>query len=150
MNLPDVMRRALEDHDVVTCQRLWRQIAPRMPQPKNEADACMIMHHACTQANNVRFRSRAYSHRWLIDNGYPSGLPDYLRPRAERMYPKIVDAIGIACGVSSSAMKPLVPIIQGAMENVVLEHYADGIKDPDIIKPRMLEARRNAIKKLIG
>jgi hypothetical protein len=149
MNLREVMRRAVEDHDVVTCMKLWAQVAPNMPQPKDEDQACIIMHMACTQLD-VRFRSRAWSHRWLQERGHPSGLPDHLRPKAERMYPIIVDAIGIACGVTSSLLRPIEPIIRSAMEHVVLEHYADGIKDPDIIKPRMLEARKTAIKKLIG
>jgi len=150
MSLQDAMRRALENHDVEACRQLWIAIAPHLPQPQNETDAYITMHHACTRTESIRFRSRAYSHRWLIDNGYPSGLPDELKPKAERLYPKIVDAVGIACGVSSSFMKPIVPIIRGAMENVVLDHYADGINDPKIIKPRMMDARRQAIKKLLG
>jgi hypothetical protein len=150
MNPHEVMRRALEEHDVITCCKLWQIIAPRMPQPKNDAESYFIMHHACTQADNVSLRSRAYSHRWLLDHGYPSGLPDELKPNAERMYPKIADAIGIACGSASEAMRPVVNIVRSAMENVVLEHYADGVRDPKIIKPRMLEARKDMIKKLIG
>jgi len=150
MGLHDVMRRALEDHDAVTCRRLWKYVAPNMPQPQSDLEAEITMHHACTQANNIRFKSRAYSHHWLKDHGYPSGLPDYLRPRAERMYPKVVDAVGIAVSSMSEAMEPVIPIIRGAMENVVLEHYADGVKNPEILKPRMLEARDQAIKKLFG
>jgi hypothetical protein len=150
MNGREIMRRALEEHDLITCCKLWEQVAPNMPQPKSEHEARVIMHHACTQTATVALRSRAYSHRWLIDNGYPSGLPDNLKRPAERMFPKIVDVVGIACGSASEAMRPLVPHVRGAMEEVVLDHYADGIKDPKIIKPRMLEARRKAIKKLIG
>jgi hypothetical protein len=150
MNLHEVMRRALEEHDILTCCKLWEQVAPHLPQPKNELEARITMHHACTQAHNVNLRSRAYSHRWLLDHGYPSGLPDELKPKAERMFPHIVDAIGIACGSASSAMKPVVEHVQRAMENVVLEHYADGVHDPKIIKPRMLEARKSTIKKLLG
>jgi hypothetical protein len=145
-----IMRRALEEHDILTCCKLWEQVAPNLPQPKNELEARMIMHHACTQAHNVSLRSRAYSHRWLLDHGYPSGLPDELKPKAERIYPKIVDAVGIACGGSSELGRAIAPIIQSAMERVVLEHYSDSVKDPKIIKPRMLEARKNVIKKLLG
>ena len=150
MNGPEVMRRALEEHDLVTCCRLWERVAPNMPQPETEHDARVIMHHACTVAGNVAARSRFYSHRWLVDNGYPSGLPDDLRPRAERMFPRFVDAVGIACGSTSDAMRPLVPYVRRAMEDVVHDHYADGVKDPRVIKPRMMEARRNTIKKLLG
>lgn len=150
MNGQEIMRRALESHDLMTCCKLWETVAPGMPQPKDEHQARVMMHHACTQVPNISMRSRAYSHRWLLDHGYPSGLPDDLRPKAEQMFPKVVEAIGIACGSTSEALKPLVPIIRDAMEAVVLEHYANGIKDPKIIKPRMLEARRLAVKKLLG
>jgi len=146
----EIMRRALEAHDVVTCCRLWAQVAPYLPQPKDELEARITMHYACTVANNIAPRSRYYSHRWLLDHGKPSGLPDELKPKAERMFPKIVDAIGIACGVGSAELKPLEAIMRGAMEIVVLEHYAEGIRDPAIIKPRMLEAKKNAIRKLFG
>jgi hypothetical protein len=150
MNLPEVMRRALEEHDVVTCAKVWEHVWPNMPQPQDADHARIIMHLACTRADNVHIRSRVYSHRWLLDHGCPSLLPDELKPKAERMYPKIVEAIGIACGSTSEHMKPVLGVVREAMENVVLEHYADGVRDPKIIKPRMLEARKNAIKKLFG
>ena len=150
MSLHEVMQRALEDHDTVMCRRLWKHVAPNMPQPQSELEAEIIMHRACTQANNVKFESRAYSHRWLIDHGYPSGLPNYLCPRAERIYPKIVDAVGIAVSSMSDAMLPITLIIRKAMEDVVLEHYADNNKDPNLIRKRMLEARDSTVKKLVG
>jgi len=150
MNPHEVMRRALEDHDLITCCKLWETVAPKMPQPKTEHEARIIMHHACTQTPNVNLRSRAYSHRWLLDNGYPSGLPDGLKPKAERMFPKVEDAVGIACGSTSELGRAIIPHVRGAMEHVVLDHYADGVKDPKVIKPRMLEARKQTIKKLLG
>lgn len=149
-NLSHVMRRALEEHDAETAWKLWAQEFPHLPQPKSMTEASIVMHHACTQSRTATLNARSYSHRWLLDHGYPSGLPDKLKPKAERMYPKIVDAIGIAAGAVSEAMKPAIPIIRGAMEEVVLDHYASGIRDPLIIKPRMLEARKDAVKKLLG
>jgi hypothetical protein len=146
----DAMRRCLEECDVATARKLWAHVAPGMPQPRDDKEALIIIHHARTQSEVVTFPKRAYSHRWLTDNGLPSGLPDHLKPKAERMYPRIVDAVGIAVGATSEAHKPLVKLVRGAMENVVLDHYADGIKDPAIIKPRMLEARSAVIKKLLG
>lgn len=149
-NMHEVMRRALEDHDVSTARRLWAVVMPKMPQPRSEHEATVILHIACTQTPTVKFKSRAYSHQWLLERGLPSSLPDNLRPKAQRMYPVIADVIGIACGNVSEAMKPVVPIVRGAMEDVVMDHYADGVKDPTIIKPRMLDARKKAIKKLFG
>jgi len=147
MGLHDVMRRALEDHDVVTCRRLWQHVAPNMPQPKSDEEAEITMHHACTQASNVRFKSRAYSHYWLQERCYPSGLPDYLKPRAERIYPKIVDGVGLAVLTSIPEIEK---VVLGAMENVVLEHYADNNKDVPLIRKRLVEAKDKAIKKLVG
>jgi len=150
VNGPEIMRRALEEHDVLTCCKLWEAVAPGMPHQKDPETACARMHIACTMADNVALRSRAYSHRWLLDHGLPSRLPDELKPKAERMFPKIADAIGIACGGTSELGRAIAPLVQGAMESVVLEHYADGVKDPRIIKPRMLEARKTTVKKLLG
>jgi hypothetical protein len=148
--LHGVMRRALEDHDLLTCCKVWETVAPGMPQPQDGDKARVIMHMACTAAANVSLKSRAYSHRWLLDHGYPSQLPDELKPKAERMYPQIVDAVGIACGGTSELGRAIAPFVQRAMEDVVREHYADGVKDPKIFKPRMLEARKDAVKKLVG
>src|SRR5678816_2989181 len=112
MKYSPVMLRALDEHDFKTARRLWAQINPNLPQPKNDHEAQIITHHACTQCPGCQFKSRAYSHAWLLERGLPSGLPDKLRPKAQRLYPVIADAIGIACGSTSSLMKPLVPIVQ--------------------------------------
>lgn len=142
--------RCLVTCDVVGIRRLWKHVAPHLPQPGSDRDALVAIHHARTQAKSISLRLRAYSHRWLLDNGYPSGLPDELKPRAERMYPKVVEGVGIAVKAGSALMQPIAPIIRGAMEDVVREAYADGKTDPVFVKGRMLEARKVALKKLMG
>jgi hypothetical protein len=110
----------------------------------------IAMHHARTQANSIPLKKRAYSHRWLLDHGFPSGLPDKLKPRAERIYPKIVSAVGIAVktnGVFAAAG----PLIQEAMEDAVKEAVADGrLEDAEYVKQRIQEARQGAVQKLLG
>jgi hypothetical protein len=75
----------------------------------------------------------------------PSGLPDELLPRAERMFPRFIDGVGISVNAPEHR-RDLAGAIREAMEIVVEDHYADGVRDPTIIKPRMMEARRRIHK----
>jgi hypothetical protein len=140
------MRRCLIDFDIAAARRLWAHVAPHLPQGVNDADTIIVLHLSRTRANSVPLRYRAYSHRWLLDNGYPSGLPDWLKPKAERMYPRIVDAVGIAVKAGSPERIPLARAVQRAMSDVVEDHYADGVRDPLVIKPRMMEARAKTLR----
>lgn len=140
------LRSSLIELDLVRLRRLWAHVSPHLPQPQSDREALISAHMARTQASSVPLRFRAWSHRWLLDNGYPSGLPDWLKPKAERMYPKIADAVGIAVSVPSSRLE-LGQAIRGAMEDVVENHYADGVRDPVVIKPRMMEARERVKKR---
>jgi hypothetical protein len=78
--------RCLRDGDVTAIRRLYREIAPHLPQPSSDVEAWASLHHARTQVEALPLKLRAYSHRWLLDQGLPSGLPDALKPLAERMY----------------------------------------------------------------
>src|SRR4030095_5489628 len=131
------MRRCLETCDVPGIRTLWQSLAPHLPQPTDDAQVVATIHYARTLARSIRMRERAYSHRWLVDAGYPSGLPDHLRPRAERLYPRIVEGVGVA--VQTRA--PLALAIRDAVSNAVLECYADGKTEPTVVRARMHEAR---------
>ena len=101
---------------------------------------------ARTASVALPLKLRAYSHRWLLDHNYPSQLPDELKPRAERLYPQHIVAVGISVNSKYALVKDA---IQGAMQNAVVEAYADGNeKQPDIVKKRMLEARQKERKGL--
>jgi hypothetical protein len=145
------MRRCLEEVDVEGVRALWRQVAPQLPQSVTDHDALIAIHHARTQSDWLRITDRFYSHRWLLDHGMLSGLPDHLRPSAERMYPRVVSAVGISINMRSELLKPVVPLIRSAVENAVNEAYADG-KGDDIphLKRRMAEARKIVTRKLLG
>lgn len=110
----------------------------------------MRMHHARTQAESIGIRKRAYSHRWLVERALPSGLPDHLRPRAERMYPVVVEGVLVACHTFSNALKPAVREIQDSMSAAVADAYAEGRREPEFVKARMHEARARAHRALFG
>ena len=139
-------RRCLNDCDVAALRRLWSHCFPHLPQPRTDLQALIILHRARTEANSSPLRLRAYSHRWLEDNGHQSGLPDHLKPAAERIYPKIVDAVGISVRSLSSRLAAEAKAIQGVMSDAVAEAYADGRKEPEFVKKRMMEARERFLK----
>lgn len=144
-------RDCLERLDVSLIRKLWRHVRPDLPQPKTDEAALVALHHARTQASSINFKMRAYSHAWLVERSFPSGLPDRLRPSAERMYPRIVRAVGIASSVRSPLLKPISNEIRSAMEQSVLESFADGKGDDDaFVKRRMMEARDATITSFVG
>lgn len=145
------MLRCMRDLDVAGIRKLSAHISPHQPQPKSDAEALISLHMARTQSPALEFRLRAYSHSWLSERGYPSQLPDRLKPKAERMYPRIVEAVGIACGGTSELGRAIAPYIQKAMQDCVLDAYADGkMKSPEYIKGLMLNARTKTVQELLG
>lgn len=139
-------RRCLADLDIAGIKRLWKHVSPHLPQPATDHEALATLHMARTGAASVPFKLRAYSHRWLTDNGLPSSLPDPLKPKAERIYPRVAEAVGIAVGFRSALLKPLIPVVRGAMEDAVSEAYADGRTEPAFVRGRMFEAKDRALR----
>ncbi len=138
--------RCLVELDVASARGLWAVIFPGEHQPKDDAEALIALHHARTAAQSLPRKMRTYSHRWLCDRGIPSGLPDELKPKAERISPRIVEAVGISVKAMSEASIPLAKAIEQAMSDAVAEAYADGNKNPDFIKARMNDARARVMK----
>lgn len=137
-------RRCLIDLDVIGVCDLWFHVAPGMPQPKNNEEALISLHHARTQAGSIPVRLRCWSHSWLVERGLPSGLPDWLKAKADRLYPRRAEAVGISVKAFSAGGVERARAIEKAMSDAVAECYADGERDPGIIKARMAEARRAA------
>jgi hypothetical protein len=144
------MRLLLEAGDVEGLRAFHAKHSPHLDQPASHEAAEVAMHMARTQSRSVRFKLRAYSHSWLTERSLPSQLPDHLRPRAERMYPRIVEAVGVSVSASSVEMKPVARFIQQAMCDVVEDMYANGDKDPDLVRKRMREARGMIIDRIFG
>lgn len=148
MDFSAAMRQVLVECDVTGARRLWAEYAPHLSQPQNDTEALVCLHRARTEASSIKLPLRAYSHRWLLERGWPSGLPEELKPKAERLYPRIVSAVGI--GVKS-AHPEVASEIRGAMEYAVLEAEADRrLTDSPFVKGRMMEARAKVRKKLFG
>lgn len=150
MALQDEFRAALERGDLAHVRRIWRHVAPNMPQPETDDDAAIAMHRTRTEAETISFKARAYSHRWLEERAFPSGLPDNLKPKAERIYPRTVGAVGISINTSSPYLRPAAIEVRHAMESAVEDAYADGRTDPAFVSQRMEEARAKAWKQLVG
>lgn len=141
MNLSATTRECLEAIDVDRLRKVWDVVFPHIPQPVKDADMVVQIHLIRTQASSIAFKLRAYSHRWLTDNGYPSLMPDELRPRAERLYPRIVEGVMIAVKASDPLLKPVAKRIERAMSDAVEDAYAEGRREPEFVRARMEEAR---------
>ena len=114
----------------------------------SDNETLLTLHYARTQASSIQLRLRAYSHSWLLERGLPSGLPDPLKPMADRLYPREVKAIGIAVGSISGEKTAAARLLEKAMSDAVAEMYADGVTEPTLIKARMIEAYRRTKKQL--
>src|SRR5262245_24049227 len=93
------LRQCLEMLDVAAVRKLWTELPPFLPLLDSDEVVLKTMHVARTASEAMRFSYRAYSHAWLTERGLPSLLPDELKPKAERMYPRIVEGVGIAVKV---------------------------------------------------
>lgn len=136
-------RDCLERCDVEGVKAIWAQVFPHLPLPKTDDLVLVAIHRARTQAESVRFALRAYSHRWLEERGLPSGLPDELKPKADRIYPVVIGAVGVAV---KSQFPALANGVRSAMEHAVMD-ACDGRSeklvtlDQSVVRSRMFEAR---------
>lgn len=144
------IRDLLESGDIEGCRRYWRKHAPNMPQPQSMDEAEKVLHLARTISDTVSFRQRAYSHSWLTERALPSQLPGNLRPRAERMYPTVVEAVGVSVNFTSPHLQPAAVEVRGVMNDIVLDSFANGDRDPELVRTRMLEAKDDTMRRLFG
>lgn len=138
----DHFRLALEELDIALIRKLWAHVMPHLPQPQTNEEALTCAHIARTASQSLDFKYKAYSHSWLRERGLPSQLPDSLRPRAERLYPTTIPAVGIAVRYRA----PTSLLIRGAMEEAVLDA---GVKDASLTKRAILSARTR-MRKYLG
>lgn len=145
-------RQVLLEGDVAGLRALWAAHAPPgWTQPASDEEAALMLHRARTESEWVPFARRAWSHRWLCERGLPSGLPDSLRPRAERLYPRVVELVGISFNARSALLKPVAALAQAAACDAVADVYADDPHpDGDVVRGRIREARERTIRQLLG
>lgn len=150
MSAQSEFHAALESGDVRLVRCASAKLFPHLPQPASAEDAETAMHMARTQMPSVSFKARAWSHRWLTERGLPSQLPDALKPKAERMYPVVVDAVFVSANSNSPSLKPVAKLVQHAMSDAVEDCYANGDKEPMIVRARIEEARARTFRQLLG
>lgn len=143
-------RQALIDGDVRLLRRIWASVFPGHPQPKDAAEAETTLHIARTAAESIPLKLRAYSHRWLLERNLPSQLPDALKPKAEQLCPHIAEGVGIAMNTSKEWLKPALPLVRRAMERTVEDMFANGDRDPGLVKSRIIAARGDEMRRLFG
>ena len=145
------MRQCLEECDVRALLRLWAHVSPHLPAPASEGEALAALHMARTAAETILFSHRAYSHKWLLDRGLPSQLPEHLKPEAERRVERVAPAVGISVNVRNEFLRPAAGEVQKAMESAVMDAEADGrLLDDQFVSARMREARLDAWRKIVG
>jgi hypothetical protein len=149
MSLSSAALRVLMEGDFRCFRRNWADLFPHFASeaPKTDTDAEFSLHYARTLTNAVPLGMRQYSHDWLIDHGYPSGLPEELQPK--RLDEGVI-VLGVGISVNGNAPE-VNDIIRGSMENAVLDADADGrLADAEFVRARMQEARRRTVRELFG
>lgn len=141
-----MFRGALAAGDVGRCMVLWAGAFPEMPQPRNKAEAEIMMHMARTNAASVSLEKRLYSHSWLTERGYRSQLPDDLLP--EPRGPLIVPAVGISVNTSSKRpdRKEEAKFIESVMAEAAADAMLSGVTDPKRVSRIMWQARDKAVR----
>lgn len=146
----DEFRRCLIDLDVQAMRKLWLLLYPHQEQPGSDEEVLTTMHLARTHASSLTLKQRAYSHCWLVERGYPSQLPETLKPRAEQMFPRVLTAVGVSVNFRAVELKPAGKLIERAMADAVEHLYADGEERPEIVRKAMFEAGTKERGKLLG
>lgn len=151
MGAPEEFRSALVAGDYRKLRTIWGRVSPHLDQPKTDREAEALMHRARTEAESVPLKLRLYSHSWLLEHCIPSGLPDELRPKPERVETMIVKAVGISVNSSNPLLRPAMEFVRLAMEGAVEEAAADGkLDDSNFVRARMAEARQKELAALLG
>lgn len=131
-------REALASGDFRRMRAVWQLLFPHLgPLPAERAEE--VLHVARTEAESMQDRARVYSHCWLRERGLPSRLPDRLRPIADRVYARVVEAVGIAVVARTPEGVDRAAAVERAMAEVAAEMYADGDTDPVLVKARMFD-----------
>lgn len=143
-----LFREYLAASNISGIRRLWKHVAPHLPQPTSDFDVQVMMHSARTQAESMDLSLRIYSHQWLLANDLPSQLPDHLKPVSERFGYNFRRGVGIAVMTDDPAKVEAAKIIRRAMGEAVEDAFASGKTETAFLRKRIDEARDNAIRGL--
>lgn len=150
---PDIMRytaqfrQALAEGNYMDMWQLMIVAFPGAPAPKTPEQAEIIMHRIRTETESISNRLRCYSDCWLVERNYPSALPDKLKPLSMRLYPRVVDGVGIAVRMPKIFQEIGIQV-QASMEGAVEELAADrkDLSDRPLVHGLMFERRRHTLK----
>jgi hypothetical protein len=123
-------RRCLVEIDAPAARRLWRDIAPKMPQPASDDEALHTIHLTRLQLPGLDQRAVAYSRAWL----------------AERNKPRLAHAVGIAVSAPPERRQRALEVRE-AMSGAVMDAIKDGVDiatETAEIRRRMAEAKARA------
>jgi len=137
MTAAEALRRCILDCDVDGYAALSARFPTTIEPVASREMAFVLLHTARTESAFVPLGLRQYSHRWLRDRGCRSLLPPELRPKAEAFRPVVTDAVGVACFSEHSEVSRG---IVAAMSDAVEDCYANGDRDPAVVRPQMLMA----------
>lgn len=133
------LRRALMELSISDARRICEEVYPSMPLPKEDEAVLMAMHQLRTAHDVIPARQRYYSHRWLLDHGFASRLPDRLKAPAERMYPKVIHTVLFA--PAGKAGPEATGLITAAVNDAILDCEANGDLLTPWTKIQMMRAR---------
>jgi len=138
-------RRALTNGDVSELMRLFA-LLPHLPQPESYEQAEISMHIARTMAESIDVARRLYSHKWLCERNLPSQLPDHLRPKQQRLGGIVVQGVGISVNTSNPLRRREADDMRHEMELAVLDLYANNDTEPEVVRRRLDDIRRNRLR----
>lgn len=141
----------LESGDVEGCRAYTRKHAPHQPQPETREDAEIVFHHTRTIVSGLTLGARAYSHAWLRERSLPSGLPDELKPAAERLHPVIVEGVLISVLNANNDMARMAkPLVEADIAEAVADAYARGKTETGYIRGLMADTKARSMRSLFG
>ena len=143
--------QALLAGDAARCREIWAVVGSHLPQPDNLAEAEVIMHRARTEAHNIPLSKRVYSHDWLVERKYCSGLPDELKPKRDQVVPTLLSAVGVCVSSRSTFIdrKEECKEIESVMAQAGGEMIDAGIFDKARTQKRMWDAKDQWIRRKI-
>jgi len=152
--MPDAafaFHQALVAGDVARCREIWAVVGSHLPQPNNLGETEVIMHRARTETKNIPLSKRVFSHDWLIERKYLSGLPDRLRPKRDQVVPRLVSAVGVCVSSQSKLIdrKEECKEIEYVMSQAAGEMIDAGIFDKARTQKRMWDAKDQWIRRKI-
>lgn len=133
MQHAEELNRCLREVDLEGVRRLWKHIAPHLPQPESDDECLVAVHMARVRMKSIHPHLQEYSKRWL----------------KERENRKVVSAVGVIVGTTSPRNKARAEDLRGELGHTVMVAYNDGV-DLDVEAPEVKRRMRVVMKRIRG